>query len=136
MPADGDEHKIPEHNIHIRVHSEIQTKRAVNLVELRNPFVNKWGIKQTQLIGSEPELYHKTARWAAAIYNDFPEAEGLIWTSKQCDPDNAILFFGGRVEEGDFELISSRDGDDESFLDDVAREGEECGIAITRKKLG
>ena len=97
---------------------------------MRNPLLNNWGIEQTQLIGSDPELYHKTARWAVAIYNDFPEAEGLIWTSRQCDPDDAILFLAGRVEAADFELISSRDGQDATFVDDVEQEGAIRGIAI------
>ena len=97
---------------------------------MRNPSLSKWGIEQTDLIGSRSKLYHKTVLWAAAIYNDFPKAEGLIWTSRQCDPDDAILFFGARVKATDFEMISSRDGQDESFLDDVEREGAIRGIAI------
>ena len=123
---------IPEEKVHDRMHSELRTKRTIKLVELRNPLLNNWGIEQAQLIGSDAELYHKTARWAAAIYNNFPEAEGLIWTSRQCDPDDAILFFGGRVEASDFELISSRDGDDESFKRDVRQEGKRRGITIAR----
>ena len=135
MPADVDNNKIPEQNIHMRIHSKFQIKRAVKLVELRNPPLNNWGIEQAQLIGSGPELYHKTVLWAAAIYNNFPEAEGLIWTSRQCDPDDAISFFGGRIDEDDFELISSRDGRDESFLDDVEQEGEIRGIEIFDKLI-
>ena len=121
---------ISGQDIHVQIHVKIRVKRTLNLVGLRNPPLNNWGIKQTELIGSDAELYHKTARWAAAIYNNFPEAEGLIWTSRQCDPDDAILFFGGRVEAADFELISSRDGDDESFKRNVRQEGKKRGITI------
>ena len=121
---------IPEEKVHDRMHSELRVKRAIKLVELRNPLLNNWGIEQAQLIGSPSELYHKTARWAEAIYNNFPEAEGLIWTSRQCDPDDAMLFFGGRVKATDFELISSRDGHDATFVDDVEQEGAIRGIAI------
>ena len=122
---------IPEEKVHDKMHSELRTMRAIKLVELRNPLLNNWGIEQVELIGSPSELYHKTVLWVAAIYNNFPEAEGLIWTSRQCDPNDAILFFGGRVKATDFELTSSRDGQDESFLDDVEREGAIRGIAIT-----
>ena len=121
---------IPIEEVHNQMHSEFRTKRTLNLVGLRNPPLSKWGIKQTQLIGSDAELYLETALWAAAIYNHFPEAEGLIWTSRQCDPDDAILFFGGRVKATDFELISSRDGQDATFVEDVEREGAIRGIAI------
>ena len=129
--ADATNKTIRIEEIHNRMHSEIRTKRTLKLVELRNPTLNNWGIEQVALIGSDRELYHKTALWAAAIYNDFPEAEGLIWTSRQCDPDDAMLFFGGRVDEDDFELISSRDGDDESFKRDVRQEGKKRGITVT-----
>ena len=121
---------IRRRDIHAQIHAKFRVKRTLNLVGLRNPPLNNWGIKQTQLIGSEPELYHETVLWAEAIYNDFPEAEGLIWTSRQCDPDDAMLFFGGRVKATDFELISSRDGQDATFVDDVEQEGAIRGIAI------
>ena len=100
--ADATNKTIRIEEIHNRMHSEIRTKRTLKLVELRNPTLHNWGIEQVELIGSDRELYHKTVLWAAAIYNNFPEAEGLIWTSRQCDPDDAILFFGGRVEASDF----------------------------------
>ena len=132
IPADAEKKNktIPIEEVHSRIHSELRTKRTLNLVELRNPTLNNWGIEQVELIGSRSKLYHKTVLWAEAIYNNFPQAEGLIWTSRQCDPDDAILFFGGRIDEDDFEMISSRDGQDESFVDDVEREGAIRGITI------
>ena len=127
----NEEQTIPIRSIHKRIHSKFQTKRALRLVELRNPFVKKWGISQVDLIGSRPTLYDETARWAQAIYEDFPEAEGLIWTSAQRDPDDAILFFGGRVKAADFEWKSSRHGkDNKSFLRAIRNEGEKRGIEI------
>ena len=128
--ANAKRKRILRQNILDHIHAKLRVKRTLNLVGLRNPSLSKWGIKQTDLIGSSSKLYLETALWAAAIYNNFPQAEGLIWTSRQCDPDDAILFFGGRVKASDFELISSRSGDDESFLDDVEREGAIRGIAI------
>ncbi len=131
IPVNDKEKIIRGQNILNHIHAKFRVKRTLNLVGLRNPPLNKWGIKQTELIGSDAELYHKTALWAAAIYNNFPEADGLIWTSRQCDPDDAMLFFGGRVNEDDFELISSRDGADKSFKRDVRQEGKKRGITIT-----
>ena len=131
IPANDKKKIIRRQDIQVQIHAKFRVKRTLNLVGLRNPSLSKWGIKQTDLIGSSSKLYLETALWAAAIYNDFPEAEGLIWTSRQCDPDDAILFFGGRVEASDFELISSRDGDDESFKRDVRQEGKRRGITVT-----
>ena len=42
-----------------------------------------------------------------------------------------MLFFGGRVKATDFEMISSRDGQDATFVDDVEQEGAIRGIVIT-----
>ena len=131
IPANDKKKIIRMQDIHVQIHAKFRVKRTLNLVGLRNPSLNNWGIKQTDLIGSSSKLYRETALWAEAIYNDFPEADGLIWTSRQCDPDDAILFFGGRVDEDDFELISSRDGQDESFKRDVRQEGKKRGITIT-----
>ena len=131
IPANDKKKIIRMQDIHVQIHAKFRVKRTLNLVGLRNPSLNNWGIKQTDLIGSSSKLYRETALWAEAIYNDFPEADGLIWTSRQCDPDDAILFFGGRVEASDFELISSRDGQDESFKRDVRQEGKKRGITIT-----
>ena len=131
IPANDKKKIIRRQDIQVQIHAKFRVKRTLNLVGLRNPSLNNWGIKQTDLIGSSSKLYLETALWAAAIYNDFPQADGLIWTSRQCDPDDAILFFGGRVEASDFELISSRDGDDESFKRDVRQEGKRRGITIT-----
>ena len=131
IPANDKKKIIRMQDIHVQIHAKFRVKRTLNLVGLRNPSLNNWGIKQTDLIGSSSKLYRETALWAAAIYNDFPQAEGLIWTSRQCDPDDAILFFGGRVNEDDFELISSRDGADKSFKRDVRQEGKKRGITVT-----
>ncbi|MDE0456171.1 MAG: hypothetical protein OXI15_02655 [Chromatiales bacterium] len=69
---------------------------------------------------------------AAAIHRDIPATDGLVWTSNQCDPDDACLFFGDRVHESDFPVVRSRDGaSDKSFVKDVRDEGRRRGIALT-----
>ena len=74
----------------------------------------------------------KTAAWAQAIHRDFADAEGLAWTSNQCDPDDVFLFFGDRVVAADFTLVLSRDGSsDKGFLKDVRDEGKLRGITLT-----
>ena len=61
-----------------------------------------------------------------------PNADGLVWTSNQCDPDDACLFFGDRARESDFTAVRSRDGaSDKSFVDDVTDEGRRRDIALT-----
>ena len=84
------------------------------------------------LISSSPALYGQTVLWAAAIHGDLPDADGLVWPSNQCDPDDACLFFGDRVQESNFSAIRSRaGGSDKSFVTDVRNEGRPRGITLT-----
>ena len=118
--------------VHERTHSVLRTNRGLRLVELRNVTLGKWGISRRDLITSGPAIYGETVLWAAAIHRDVHDADGLVWTSNQCDPDNACLFFGDRVDEGDFTTVRSRDGAaDKSFLQDVRDEARLRGIALT-----
>lgn len=132
IPANASIKTVPRQNVLIRSHSEVQTVRALKLIELRNVNLNAWGITRRELIASSPKLYAQTAEWAETIHHEFPNAEGLIWTSNQCDPDDGYLFFGDRVVATDFSLVQSRDGGtDKSFLKDVNDEGKLRGITIT-----
>ncbi len=81
---------------------------------------------------STPALYEQTVLWAVAIHGDIPDADGLVWTSNQCDPDDAYVFFGDRVYESDFTVVRSRNGDtDKSFLTDIWGENRLRCIALT-----
>ena len=72
------------------------------------------------------------ARRSCPALSAVPAADGLVWTSSQCDPDDACLFFGNRVHESDFTAVQSRDGaSDKSFVKDVRDEGRRRGIALT-----
>ena len=118
--------------MHIRTHSELLTNRDLRLVELRNVTLGRGSISRRDLISSSPALYGQTVLWAAAIHRDIPNAAGLVWTSNQCDPDDACLFLGGRVHESDFTAVRSRDGaSDKSFVKDVRDEDWRRGIALT-----
>ena len=98
----------------------------------RNPQDSRYHTPTTGTISSSPAFYGQTVLWAAAIHSDLPDAGGLVWTSNQCDPDDACLFFGDRVQESDFSAIRSRDdGSDKSFVTDVRTEGRLRGITLT-----
>lgn len=89
-----------------------------------------------ELITSTPALYDQTVLWAVAIRGDIPDADGLVWTSNQCDLDDAYLFFGDRVYESGITVACSRNGDtDKSFLTDVRDESRFRRIALTIREL-
>lgn len=132
IPASATIKTVRLHDVHSRTHSVLRTNRELRLVELVNVTLGKWGISRRDLITSSPAFYGETLLWAKAIHQDIPDADGLVWTSNQCDPDSACLFFGDRVDESDFTTLRSRDGAaDRSFVKDVRDEGCHRGITLT-----
>ena len=132
VPANARTKTVRLNEVQIRTHSELLTNRDLRLVELRNVPLGKWGISRRDLISSSPALYDQTVLWAEAVHHDIPDADGLVWTSNQCDPDDACLFFGDRVRESDFTAVRSRDGATvKSFVKDVRDEGRRRGITLT-----
>lgn len=112
-------------------HSVISSRKNLTLVLLRNSDLRKWNVSRNELINSNSDQYKYTARWAEKINRQFPQVDGLIWTSNQCDPDDAILFFGNRVSSLDFELMETRTGDSHiTFIDDIVRIGTRSNIEI------
>ena len=132
VPANAKTKTVRPNELYIRTHSVLCSNRTLRLVELRNVTLGNRGISRRELITSSPVLFGQTVLWAKAIHRDIPDADGLVWTSNQCDPDDACLFFGDRVVENDFTAVLSRDGStDKSFLKDVRAEGRLRGITLT-----
>ena len=132
VPANARTKTVRLNELYIRAHSELRTNRTLRLVELRNATLGNWGISRRELITSSPALYGQTVIWAKSVHRDIPDADGLVWTSNQCDPDDVCLFFGDRVVESDFTAVLSRDGaTDKSLLKDVRIEGRLRGITLT-----
>ncbi len=131
VPVTAKRKTVPRTLIQSRAHGRLQVLRNLRLVSLRGPDLRRWRISRNSLITTSPKLYRDTARWAEAIHHRFPDVEGLLWTSNQCDPDTAYLFFGDRVAPRDFDILEARDGMvDESFLSDVRLAGRRSGITI------
>ncbi len=132
IPANAACKTVRLDDVYRRSHSLLAVGRVLRLVELRNPTLGKWGISRAELISSSPAFYRLTAAWAQAVHRDIADADGLVWTSGQCNPDDAYLFFGDRVREAEFVMVQSRDGmSDRSFLKDVRDEGRVGGITLT-----
>lgn len=132
IPAAGSQRKtVPRTLVQSRAHAQLEVLRDLDLASLRGPDLRRWRISRNSLIASSPNLYPATASWARAIHHQFSQVQGLIWTSNQCDPDTAYLFFGDRVASKDFQIIHARDGlVDPGFLADVRRAGRRSGISI------
>ena len=132
VPAKARKKRVSKTLVTSRAHAQLEVRRDLKLASLREADLKKWRIKRNDLITTTPKLYVSTAEWAAAIHHRFPDIEGLAWTSNQCDPDTAYMFFGDRVSSSDFKIVAVRDGQaDKTVLSDVREAGKRSGIRIT-----
>lgn len=132
VPAKAKHKRVPRRKIEDSAQGRLEVGRDLMLVSLREPDLRRWHITRNQLIATSPKLYAGTVQWVEAIHLQFSNVEGLAWTSNQCDPDTVYLFFGDRVQSGDFNVIHTRDGlVDPRFLLDVSRIGKRGGINVT-----
>jgi GTP cyclohydrolase II len=89
-----------------QMHSKLALKQDLQLVDLGTIALHKLGIKRTQLIDTTEAHYPRTRRWAQALYEQFPKAQGLRWISRQDDHALAVLLFGNRIKPSDL-LVQS-----------------------------
>ncbi|PSS59527.1 hypothetical protein C6558_37740 [Ensifer sp. NM-2] len=106
VPIDEPVKTVGVDNIKPLSHSVVELKRDLPLVPLFAPDLAKWGLSRADLIDTTAVHYAITAQWALAIHQSRRDAEGLIWTSKRCDPQQALLLFGDRVAEDDLAAVS------------------------------
>ena len=54
-------------------------------------------MNRDELIEMPKSTYSQTVLWAQAIHRARSDLDGLMWTSRQCDPDQCIILFEDRV---------------------------------------
>lgn len=130
IPANAGMKTVRIQDIFSNTYSVIETLRHLQLVELRNPNLSKWGISRRELIESYSTMYQHTSKWAQEIHHSFPDADGMVWTSRQCDPDDVYVFFGDRVNGSDFSQLSSLTCSDSRLIRAIRKEGKTRGVTI------
>jgi hypothetical protein len=107
-------------------------KRELRLASLFAPDLKAWGIARVDLIETPKSTYAQTALWAKAIHATFANVDGLVWTSRQCDPDQCVILFGDRVGEQDFDVVEFLHvKGDAALLLQLRAFGARAGITIT-----
>lgn len=119
------------HDVEARTASRIAPKRDLQVAALFAPDLKLWGINRGQLIETPKSSYVRTVLWAKAIYQAHSDVDGLVWTSRQCDPERCVVLFEDRVGEGDFDVIEEINiGKDDDLLLEMRRYGQRAGITI------
>lgn len=111
--------------------SRISPKRDLLVAGLFAPDLKAWGLSRGELIETPKSTYDQTVLWAQAIYRARSDIDGLIWTSRQCDPDQCVILFEDRIREGDFEVSDCISvSADASLLLEIRTFGQRAGITI------
>lgn len=123
---------VPLNALHARAHSVLTTTRPLRLAALFEPDLKRWELARASFIAAPAVQYAHTVEWAAAVHAQFPDIEGLIWTSNQCDPDLALILFGDRVSADDLEVTLKRSGArNTSFAAEAREAAQRGGITFT-----
>jgi hypothetical protein len=76
-----------------KVSSQLSITRNLQLIDLSAIPLRKLGISRKDLIECDGTQYAETRAWAESLHAQYPNAEGLTWTSRQADPARAIVLF-------------------------------------------
>jgi hypothetical protein len=119
-------HKVTERSV-----SCIAPLRDLRLASLFAPDLKRWSLARTDLIETPKSTYSQTVAWAQAIHRADRMIEGLMWTSRQCDPERCVVLFGDRVAETDFDVVERLEVNaNAALLLDIRTYGARGGIVL------
>lgn len=79
----------------------IQTPVKLQLVDLRDDALASLGVRRPELVSTTAAHYACTREWADHVHTAFPDAQGMIWHSRQSELTGrraaALILFGDRV---------------------------------------
>lgn len=93
--------------IDTRVASTVSPRRDLCLATLFTPDLMRWGLTRDQMIDTPKTAYADTVLWAQALHTADQTLDGLVWTSRRCDPDLCLVLFGDRLASADLAVIAS-----------------------------
>ena len=117
-----------------KVYSTITLDRNLALIDLSSIPLRKLGISRKELIESNSTQYPRTRPWAMALHDQYPNAEGLTWTSRQADPARALVLFEERLAGPAFTVKGSSTPllqSDGSAILDVLLLAQRLGVNLT-----
>ena len=114
-------------------YSVLELRRDLKLAKLFTPDLAKWKLTRAQLIDTSRSQYSSTRAWSPPIHEAPQSPEGMMWTSRACDEDKAMMLFGSRVNSADLKLISTvKVTSDPACWEVVEQQGARADILIAR----
>ena len=80
-----------------KVWSQLNLSRNLALIDLSAVPLHRLGISRKDLIECDGTQYPETRARALALHDQYPNAEGLTWTSRQADPARSLVLFEDRI---------------------------------------
>lgn len=91
---------------------ELKTLRDLRVVMLTNPQLKqlpvrgrKDSLREDELIHTPRPQYPSTRTWAKYLYDHIPDLDGLAWRPRLGGEGTAYVFFGGRCDSSDFQVV-------------------------------
>lgn len=106
VPASGYIHDI-ERDLVSNLHMSSIKVQELRLVNLTSTGLRAAGLKHSDLFDDDKLDYPRTREWAAWFWAQYPDAQGLVWVSKQDNQSKAVMLFGDRMSEPIADLDSS-----------------------------
>lgn len=85
-------------NVHGHIRSAMRATRDLSLIDLRSIALHKLGLTRRELIDTDATQYAVTRGYALRLYQQFSNAEGMMWTSRQDDQSQALILFETRLD--------------------------------------
>ena len=87
--------------------TRIELTRDILVADLSGYGLRRLGLTRGRLLDCGPSHYAATARWAEAIHRSRDSLHGMVWVSRQFDTATALLAFGDRLREHEFQCGAS-----------------------------
>jgi hypothetical protein len=132
VPLSGPGKRVASSALKPLVLCTLACRRDLVLIELQGFGLRKLGVTRRQLIDTDVDQYERTRLWAEALYAREPQADGMVWMSRQHDVSEALVLFGTRVARKELEVIESPRGFDRAAPEraEINRAAEAAGITI------
>jgi hypothetical protein len=88
-----------------QVYARLRLTRDLRLIDLSTIALRKMGVPRVHLIDTDASQYPDTRQWAIALHRQNPDAEGLLWTSRQDDTARALILFEDRMSGPALEVV-------------------------------
>jgi RES domain len=104
--------EIPRTQVEAWQRVELKAVRELRVVMLTNPQLRqlpvrgrKESLREDELIHTPRPQYPKTRTWAKYLYDHIPDLDGLAWRPRLGGEGVAYVFFGGRCDASDFQIV-------------------------------